>query len=342
MEELIQNQTFLYYSEFVLLGFPGIIKYRRLLVVPFLFIYVIILSGNLLIMHRVFIEPSLHSPMYSLMSLLFAVNISSTTAILPKFLLGLSFDLNEITVSGCLGQMFYIYFMAVFESGVILSMALDRFIAICRPLRYNEIMTTRLLLQLFVIGVGRSALLVSPTVILTSRVHFCRSNVIQNFVCENMGILSLACGDVSKQEAVGLMVRILVAVIDVSLLLLSYSCIIYTAMKIVVGKARHKALHTCGAHLTVAMIVHLSALLSSIVYRMSTQISYDIQNLFNAIYLMIPASLNPFIYGLGVREIRRCLTKSWKNKNKIISSTMHIQVNKTFILRFSAKKEEEK
>ncbi|XP_018429941.1 PREDICTED: olfactory receptor 52K1-like [Nanorana parkeri] len=276
--------------------------------------------------------------MYFLMSLLFTVNLSSTTAILPKFLLDLSFDINQITFSGCLSQMFYIYFMAIFESGVILSMALDRFIAICRPLQYNNIMTPRLLLQLAFIGVARSALFVSPMVILTSRVHFCKSNIILNFVCENMGILSLACGDISKQQAVGLMVRILVTVIDVSLLLLSYSSIIYTAMKIAVGKARHKALHTCGAHLTVATMIYVSALLSSIVYRMQTHISYDIQNLFNAIYLMLPASLNPFIYGLGVKEIRRCFSRSRNKKNTMISSSMRIQVNEKFVLRFSAEK----
>ncbi|KAM5126843.1 olfactory receptor 52K2-like [Mantella aurantiaca] len=337
MDGPTQNLTTISYTEFVLFGFPGIIKSRKLLTVPFIAIYVVILSGNLLIVHRIFVDPSLHSPMYFLMSLLFAVNISSTSAILPKFLLGLSFDMNQITLWGCLGQMSYIYFMAIFESGVILSMALDRFIAICRPLRYNDIMTTRLLVQLALIGVARSVLLVSPMVVLTSHVHFCRSNIILNFVCENMGILSLACGDISRQQAVGLMVRILVTIIDVTLLLLSYSSIVYTAMKIAVGKARHKALHTCGAHLTVAMVIYLSALVSSVVYRMDRHISYDIQNLFNAIYLMIPASLNPFIYGLGMKEIRRCLTRSWKNKS--VSSSVHIQVNKTFVLRFSAEKQ---
>ncbi|XP_040195481.1 olfactory receptor 52E8-like [Rana temporaria] len=342
MEGLTQNETTISYTEFVLFGFPGVIKYRKLLMIPFMFIYVVILSGNILIIHRVFVEPSLHSPMYFLVNLLFAVNISSTTAVLPKFLLGLSFNSNQITLSGCLSQMFYIYFMAIFESGVILSMALDRFIAICRPLRYNDIMTTGLLVQLALIGVVRSVLLVSPMVVLTSSVRFCRSNVILNFVCENMGLLSLACEDISQQQAVGLMVRILVTVVDVSLLLLSYSTIVYTAMKIAVGKARHKALHTCGAHLTVAMIIYLSALISSVVYRMHTYVSYDIQNLFNALYLMIPASLNPFIYGLGVKEIRRCLTRSWRNKTTIVSSSsMHIRVNKTFVFRVLAKKKEE-
>ncbi|XP_068121801.1 olfactory receptor 52K2-like [Hyperolius riggenbachi] len=328
MEDLTQNQTLVSYTEFILLGFPGIVKQRKLLLIPFTLAYATILSGNILIIYRVFVEPSLQSPMYYLMSLLFAVNISSTTSVLPKFLLGLAFEMNQITLAGCLTQMSYVYFMAIFESGVIIFMALDRFVAVCRPLRYNDIMTKRLLVQLAIIGMARSAFLVPPMVILTSKACFCSSNIILNFVCENMGLLSLACGDTSKQQAVGLMVRILISTIDVSLLLVSYCSILTTAMRIAVGKARHKALHTCGTHISVAMTIHLSALLSSIVYRMRTHISYDIQNLFNALYLLVPAMLNPFIYGLGVKEIRRCLAKSWKNWYMILLP-MHIQVSKT-------------
>ncbi|XP_018429942.1 PREDICTED: olfactory receptor 52K1-like [Nanorana parkeri] len=253
--------------------------------------------------------------MYFLISLLFTINIAYITSILPTFLVGLSFDLNQISLTGCLIQIFYISFISLFESAVMLSMALDRFIAVCRPLRYNDIMTTRLLVQLSVAGIGRSTLFISPVVILTSTAYFCGSNIILNFVCENMGLLGLACGDISKQQAVGLVVRILATVSDVGLLLLSYSCILYTAFKIAVGKARHKALNTCGTHLTVAMIIYLAALLSSVMPRIHTQITPDIKNVLSAVYHMTPASLNPFVYGLGVKEIRRCLTKSWRSKN---------------------------
>ncbi|KAM9319653.1 LOW QUALITY PROTEIN: olfactory receptor 52K1-like [Gastrophryne carolinensis] len=271
----------------------------------------IILTGNLLIIYEVYVQPSLHYPMYYLMSLLFIINISSTTSVLPKLLLGLAFDMNQVTLAA---QMFYI-FMAIFKSGVILMFALNRFVAICRPLYYNRIMTKHLLLELTFFGLARGLCLTLTIVIQTFRAQFCKSNIILNFVCGNMGFLSLACGDISTQQAVGLMARVLVSIIDGGLLLMSYLSILYTAMKIVAGKARHKALHTCGMHLMVAMLIYACALMSSIVYRIKTHISYDIQNLFNAIYLMFPASLNPFIYGLGVKEIRKCLSRTWKRKN---------------------------
>ncbi|KAM5126104.1 olfactory receptor 52K1-like [Mantella aurantiaca] len=315
MECLSHNHTIIYYTEFVLFGFPGIIRSRKLLIIPFLFIYVTILTGNILIIYQIFIEPKLHSPMYFFISLLFAANISCTTTVLPKFLLGLSLDMNLISRVGCLVQMFFIYFFGVIESGVILMMALDRFIAICRPLRYNDIMTKGLVVQLVLLGIAQGLLLILPIIILASKVHLCRSNIILNFVCENMGLLSLACDDISKVHVVGLMTKIFGTLLNFGLLVVSYSCILYTTMKIIVGKARLKALHTCITHLAVAMLIYICSLITSIVYRMRTHISYDTKNLFNAIYLMLPAFANPFIYGVGVKEIRQSLAKTWKSKN---------------------------
>ncbi|XP_073525028.1 olfactory receptor 52E8-like [Phyllobates terribilis] len=337
MNTFNQSQNFFSHTEFLLFGFPGIVAYRTFLVIPFLSVYITILTGNSILIYRICVERNLHSPMYILISILFSVNISCTTSTMPKLLLGLSFNMNEISLAGCLMQMFYMYFMAIFESGVILSMALDRFVAICRPLRYNDIMTNQTLIYLVTFGITRSALFVSPMVILASYVQYCKSNIIMNFVCENMGLLNLACSSTSNQEIVGLLVRIFITILDSGLLLLSYTSILYTAMKIISGKARHKALSTCGTHLLVAMLLYTCALVSSIVYRMHSLISYDVQNLFTAIYLMIPATINPFIYGLGVKEIRNCLTRSWKKRGSLLFSSMHdVHKKKTFGLRLTS------
>ncbi|KAM4796261.1 olfactory receptor 52E8-like [Rhinophrynus dorsalis] len=327
MESVNANQTSFSYTEFILFGFPGLTGARQILSIPFFSLYMMILAGNSLIICRIWVDKNLQSPMHWLISLLFAINICSTTAILPKFLLGLLFNLNHISLTSCLIQMFYIYFMAICESGVVLLMSLDRYIAICRPLRYHVIMTKSLLFWLSFIALLRSCLLVCPLVIYTSLVHFCRSNIILNFACENMGLLNLGCGGTAKPQIAGLVVRILVTVVDVTLLLISYSNILYTAMKTVSGKSRHKALHTCGTHLLVAMLVYMSALASSIVYRMEMSVTHDVQNLFSAIYLMVPATLNPFIYGFRVTEIRQSLLKFWRRQRPVLSSSKHMQID---------------
>ncbi|XP_018101073.2 olfactory receptor 52E8 [Xenopus laevis] len=322
METGISNQSLiLSYTEFTLLGFPGISRWRPLLAIPFFSMYLVILSGNSLIICLICIQKSLHAPMYLLISVLFAINITSINTTLPKFLLDLLFRLNQISLNGCLLQMFFIYFLMACESAVPVLMSLDRYVAICRPLRYHNIMTKRLLAWLTVIVIVRNCVLICSLVLLTSMIQFCKSNIILNFTCENMALLSLACGDTSKPQNAGVIARIIVTVIDGSLLLLSYSTIIYTAMKTATGKSRHKALNTCGTHLLVALVVYLCGIPSSIEWKMETTLLTDLKNLFTALYLVIPAAIDPLIYGLRVTDIRKNLVKFWRKKKiKLFSS----------------------
>ncbi|XP_075703982.1 olfactory receptor 52N5-like [Rhinoderma darwinii] len=297
------------HTEFVLRGFPGVSKSRELLAVPFFTVYVLILAGSLIIMYRIWMEKSLQSPMYYLIFLLFAVNMTCNTAIVPNTLVALLFGMEQISLGGCFFQMFFMYTMVMFESNVLLLMALDRYVAICKPLRYHDVMTGRLLLLLSIFGFVECNLLVSPIIIVASRVEFCFSNLILDFACENMVLLNLGCGNIDDIQIVGLMVRILVTAMDITLLLVSYSSILYAAMNVVTGKARHKTLHTCGTHLSVVVLNYSCGLLSSIAYRMP--ISINLQNLTSAIYYLFPATIHPFIYGYRVKEIRLCLIKAW-------------------------------
>ncbi|KAM4697325.1 olfactory receptor 51E2-like [Discoglossus pictus] len=326
MTEVNLNQTLSFsHTQFVLFGFPGVSTYRPTLLILLLPIYLVIVSGNSLVIYRIWVEKSLQSPMYTLIALLLLDNLLCATAVMPKFLLDLSFHMSQITLTGCLTQMFTIYLMATYESCVLLLMALDRYMAICKPLRYHDIMTNCFLVQLSFIGMVRSILLVSPLVILASKVQFCRSNIILNFACENMGLLNLGCGDMSKTQIAGLTVRILITVVDVVLLFISYSNILYTAMKTAVSSTRHKALHTCGTHLLVFMSIYIGALSTSIIYRLETYVSHDVKNLCSAMYLIMPATVNPFIYGFRVTEIRTCLLRSWRKMNLELTASIHDQ-----------------
>ncbi|KAM8975709.1 olfactory receptor 52D1-like [Pelodytes ibericus] len=307
------NETlFFSHRDFILLGFSGIVTSRHLLVIPFFFIYVMILIGNFIVIYRIWVDPTLQAPMYSLISLLFAINISCTTAIVPNMVVGLLFGLDQISFMGCLFQMFYIYATVVFESNVLLMMALDRYVAICKPLRYHHIMTSRLLVHLYIFGAIESSLCISPIIIVASQVHYCGSNIILDFACENMVLLKLGCGDIEAVQIVGLMVRIMITALDITLLLISYSCILFTVMHLISGKARHKTLDTCGTHLLVVILNYSCGMLSSIAYRMP--ISINIQNLTSAIYYLFPATVHPTIYGYRVKEIKTCLLKSLSSK----------------------------
>ncbi|KAG8547035.1 hypothetical protein GDO81_029284 [Engystomops pustulosus] len=190
----------------------------------------------------------------------------------------------------------------------LLMMALDRYIAICKPLRYSNIITRNNLVLLFIAALARSVLFISPVIYLASRVQFCKSNVIPHFACEHMALMSLSCGNISKNKLVGLTLRVLSLLFDISFLSISYTCIMRAAFTIS-GATRQKTLHTCGTHILVILIIIFFRLSSSIVYRASRSASQDTHNLLTAIYLLIPALINPLIYGLRTTEIRHRILK---------------------------------
>lgn len=300
------------YAEFIMLPFPGLQHSRYLLAIPFFSVLILIVTANSMVIYTVKVDTNLHSPMYVLIALLFAVNICGALTSLPKMLLSFLFHASYISLTACLVQMFFLYLTSALDCNLLLLMALDRYVAICHPLRYTDIMTNRLLWLLNLVSVIQSVSIVSPVVILASRVPFCRSNVISHFVCEHMALMRLSCGDITINKRTGLAMRCIYIILNLSLLLASYSKIIHTALKISSGNVRNKAFHTCGTHLMVIFIGYFTRLTSSTVFRVAKSASNDIHNLLSAIYLLFPWIVNPIIYGLRTKEIKESIAKIFK------------------------------
>ncbi|KAM9321030.1 olfactory receptor 52P1-like [Gastrophryne carolinensis] len=195
------------------------------------------------------------------------------------------------------------------EIDVLILMALDRYVAICIPLHYHDIMTSRFLVKASVFCLVKSSSVISSATIVASKINFCSSNIIRHFACENMVLLKLACGDISRTQLLGLMVRVLVTCLIIVLLIISSARIFYTAMKIAAGKARYKTLNTCGTHLLVVVLNYTCGLYADVSYRLS--VSVGILNLNSAIYYLLPSTLHPFIYGFRVK-IKSYLANSWQ------------------------------
>lgn len=313
MDHLGYNKTSSFsHMEFILVGFPGVTKYRPLLALPFSFIYAVILSGNSVVMLVIVLEKSLHTPMYTLIFSLLATNVVYTTAITPKMLLGL-FGLNQITLAGCLVQIFTVYFSIMAESTIVLLMAIDRYLAINQPLHYQEIVVKHVIVHSAVNGVIRYSFVVLPLVIIGARLRYCRSNIIPHFHCESMMLFSLGCEE-SRVQIAGLVMRTLMMFCDIAIILISYLKVLQTVLRIAVGMARYKALHTCSTHLVVVVLIYSSGFLISVLYLPGNSTSYDLQNIFSAIYFLFSATLNPLIYGLRMEGIRSNLQKRWRKK----------------------------
>ncbi|XP_068121799.1 olfactory receptor 52K1-like [Hyperolius riggenbachi] len=314
MEASFRNQTSnISYSEFILLGFPGVLKHRSLLILPFLVIYLVVLMCNCPIIYQIWKERSLHSPMHILILSLLMVSVINDTVIIPKMLASFV-GLDKISLNACLIQLFIISFNIVTESVIMLMMAFDRYVAICKPLYYHEIMSKHLPVLLSIAGFMRNCVVTCVIVIMISQLQFCKSNIILHFHCESIMLINLACGDISRVYSVGLLIRTTLTIFDISIISVSYLRVLYSAMKITSGGTRHKALHTCSTHLSVVILAYFFGIVSSILYRSGTAISYDIQNLGNAVHLFFTGFLNPVIYGLRIKEIKESLLKQWKRK----------------------------
>ncbi|XP_062983871.1 olfactory receptor 52K1-like [Elgaria multicarinata webbii] len=317
------------FADFTLLPFPGLQDSRHLLAIPFFCLYVIVVTANSLLIYTVKAEESLHSPMYLLIALLLAVNICGTSTILPKMLLSFMFHISSrVSLTECLVQMFFLYFTTVLDCNILLMMALDRYVAVCHPLRYVDIMTSKFLMLLTLASLVRSLCIVAPVVILASRVRFCRSNTISHFACEHMALMSLSCTDISINKMVGMAMRSIDIILDLSFLLASYSKIVHAALKMASGNVRHKAFHTCGTHLMVIFIGYSSRLSSSVVFRLAKSASHDVHNLISAIYLFLPWAAHPLIYGVRTKEIRENLLKLFRRPEPLLRPFKATSVNK--------------
>ncbi|XP_030633810.1 olfactory receptor 52E4 [Chanos chanos] len=323
MNEELSGPNFSH-TRFIFVGFPEIYKYRRLLCLPFLFSYMLILVGNSLLLYVIRNTESLHSPMYMLVSALAVVDIIVPTAIIPAMFLSFLFDLNEITLEGCLTQMFVTHFFSSVESTILLAMALDRFVAICNPLRYADIMSTSMFVKLLVFTLVRSGTIMLTLVSLAAPLSFCGSNIIHHCYCDHMALVSLSCDPIDKNHAMGLAVIICFVGVDISVIFFSYVRILIEVLRAAGGEDRWKAFHTCGTHLIVMMCFYFVGTVTFLSRNLNIPIPVDVNTFLGVMYIIFPASVNPIIYGVRTKEIRNAILKLLK-----------IRVNRVFSVRVS-------
>ncbi|XP_036283524.1 olfactory receptor 52A5-like [Pipistrellus kuhlii] len=299
------NSTVFMPSVLTLVGIPGLESVQCWIGIPFCAVYVIALFGNSLILVVIKFERSLHEPMYLLLAMLGATDIALSTCILPKMLGIFWFHLPKIHFDACLLQMWLIHTFQCIESGILLAMALDRYVAICNPLRHATIFTHQLLTQ---IGVGvtlRGVLLVAPCLILIKcRLKYYWTTVVSHSYCEHMAIVKLAAEDIRINKIYGLFVAFSILGFDIIFITLSYIKIFITVFSLPQKEARLKAFNTCIAHICVFLEFYLLAFFSFFTHRFGFHIPPYIHILLSNLYLLVPPLLNPIVYGVKTKQIK--------------------------------------
>ncbi|XP_075857407.1 olfactory receptor 52A5-like [Microcebus murinus] len=312
---LKQNGTVFRPSVLTLIGIPGLESVQVWIGIPFCTMYIIALFGNSLLLVVIKTEHSLHEPMYIFLAMLGATDIVLSTCILPKMLGIFWFHLSKIYFDACLLQMWLIHTFQAVESGILLAMALDRYVAICEPLRHATIFTHQLLTQ---IGVGvtlRAGLLVAPCLILIKcRLKFYRTTVVSHSYCEHMAIVKLAAEDVRINKIYGLFVAFSILGLDIIFITLSYIRIFITVFNLPQKEARLKAFNTCIAHILVFLEFYLLAFFSFFTHRFGFHVPSYIHILLSNLYLLVPPLLNPIVYGVKTKQIRDGVSKIFYRK----------------------------
>ncbi|XP_033612695.1 olfactory receptor 8H1-like [Fukomys damarensis] len=184
--------------DFILMGLMNSAKRQLVLSVVFLLIYLITVLGNAVMILIIRLDPQLHTPMYFFLTHLSFLDLSYSSVITPKTLQNLLTSTKSISFLDCFTQLFFFIVFGVAECFLLSSMAYDRYVAICSPLHYPVIMSTRLCWSLLVGSYVISFVDSTVNVVCISRLNFCNSNVIQHFFCDTSPILALSCSDTFK------------------------------------------------------------------------------------------------------------------------------------------------
>ncbi|XP_028568834.1 olfactory receptor 10T2-like [Podarcis muralis] len=301
-----ENQTIV--TEFILAGFSNFPDLKIPLFVVFSLMYLITLMGNIIIITAIRLNRSLHIPMYFFLSILSFSEICYTLVIIPNMLANLLREKTTISFIGCATQMCIFLGFGCTDCFLLAVMGYDRYVSICKPLRYQILMNQRLCTKLVACSVSLAFIFSTSETLIIFTLPFCGPNELKHYLCDLAPLLELACGHNYIGEIVIFIISFLVVICSFLFILLSYILIANTVLKIPTTAGKRKAFSTCASHLIV-VVVHFGC--AGIIY-LGPKSSYTLdETIFISVsYTMVTPLLNPLVYSLRNKDVQIALKKS--------------------------------
>ncbi|XP_040006906.1 olfactory receptor 1L4-like [Xiphias gladius] len=304
------NATFVRPAKFYLSGFSNIphVKYYYVFLC---FVYIMTVLGNGLLLSVIYMVKTLHTPKYMIVFNLALTDLCGSTALIPKLLDTFLFDRRYIVYEACLSYMFFVLYFGSMQSWTLVTMAYDRFVAICFPLRYHSIVTKPAVAAMLLFAWFFLSSLFALTVGFIDRLSFCGSVVIKSFFCDHAPVFSLACNDTSFNNILAWIAFIIVLCFPLILIAFTYVCISIALSRIASAEERLKALKTCTSHLILVAIFFIP-IVSTNIAAVSSYIHPNARIINSSLTHTIPALLNPIVYSLKTEEVLNSIRKVCK------------------------------
>ncbi|KAL1765193.1 Olfactory receptor 484 [Sigmodon hispidus] len=299
-------------AEFILLGLTDDPVLRVILFTVILFIYLVTLSGNLSTILLIRVSSQLHHPMYFFLSHLASTDIGCSSSVTPNMLVNFLVNKNTITYFGCSIQFGSGAFFGTLECFLLAAMAYDRFVAICNPLLYSTKMSTQVCIQLVVGSYIGGFINASSFTLSFIFFIFCGPNRINHFFCDFAPLVELSCSDISVSLVVTSFSAGSVTMITVFVIVVSYTYILITILKMRSAEGRQKAFSTCTSHLTAVTLFYGTVTFNYVMPKSSY--STDQNKVISVFYMVVIPMLNPLIYSLRNNEIKGALKRLLKKK----------------------------
>ncbi|XP_004429520.1 PREDICTED: olfactory receptor 2AP1-like [Ceratotherium simum simum] len=294
------NQTLV--TEFILLGLTNDAELQAVLFLFLLLAYVFSVMGNLTIIILTLLDYRLQTPMYFFLRNFSILEISFTSIFVPKMLVNIGTGDKTISFAGCFTQYFFVILLGATEFYLLAAMSYDRYVAICKPLYYTTIVSRRLCIHLVLCSWFSGFLVVIVPYIMTLQLPFCASNIINHYCCDYTILLHLSCSETHFIEVIEFVAAAVTLILTLMLVVLSYTYIIRTILRIPSVQQRKKAFSTCSSHMIVVSLSYGSCIFMYVnpFVKDAATFNKDVALLNTSVAPL----LNPFIYTLRNKQVK--------------------------------------